>query len=364
MTYLTTHKIRFPSFLPNSEPLTLQTCQRWKCSTLALLSSLYSVFPLLNMLPGFLAGSYKRYKEDTALFTTWLANAAAACGYKPKASKYQRSEQSRSTNPLAPTSSKVPSNASLGPALPSTGRLKGKERKAAKEAAKDAASKAKEIVVDTSDSQEPSTVRYTITTVEMLRQAEAVTQSTVRPRLQMPASLRIVVERAIRARQRCLEWFQKSEVDNKHADKQHAHFIEVLKKSLKILEPCVEAEGAELAQINQDKSSIDGSDSLTNRFMALEVEESLDDDPFENTEVAAAVKEVQKTKASKDGPVIATYELEDEDDFDEDLAFIIFCKCPSTSDSPRLTLSRFLRGPSSHARIHQRALAEVPGQAM
>ncbi len=274
------------------------------------------------MLPDFLAGSYQRYKQDTALFTTWLAKAAASCGYKPKATKRQHSEQLGSTKDSAPTGcSEAPKAAIPELALPSAGRLKGKERKAAQEAA----DKAKEPKVDTSESQAPSTVRYTITTKELLRQAEAVTQSCVRSRVHMPASLRTVVERAIRARQRCSEWFQKSEVHNKYADKQHTHFIEVLKQSMKILEPCVEAEGSASKHRKQDEPSPEGIASVTNRFAALKVEESPEVDPSEVSEVAVAVNVAQKTKASKSEPVVAVYELEDEDEFDEELAFIIFC---------------------------------------
>ena len=273
------------------------------------------------MLPDFLAGSYKRYKQDTALFTTWLAKAAASCGYKPQATKRQLSKQPGPTKPPAPIeSSQAPKPENSEPAVPPTRRLKGKERKAAN----DAASREKKPNVDTSELQAPSTVKYTITTAELLRQAEAVTQCRVRSRVQMPASLRTVVERAIRARQRCSEWPQKSDVHNKYADKQHTHFIEILKQSLKILEPCVEAEGSAQSHGKQDEPSLDGNASITNRFAALKVEESPDIDPSEVSEVAAAVNMAQKTKASKD-EAVTVYELEGEDEFDEELAFIIFC---------------------------------------
>lgn len=277
------------------------------------------------MLPDFLAGSYKRYKQDTALFTTWLANTAASCGYKPETTKRRHSEQPAPAKPSAATSySDVSKPANTGPPLPSTGRLKGRERKVAK----DAAAKAKKANGDISESQSPPTVKYAITTAELLRQAEAVTQSRARSRVQMPANLRAVVERAIRARQRCSEWFQKSEVHNKYADKQHTHFIEILKRSLKILEPCVEeVERSAETHGKRAEPSFEGSISITNSFAALNVEDPLDIDPSEVSEVAAAVNVVQKTKPSKDGPVISAYELEDEDDLDEELAFIIFCQC-------------------------------------
>ena len=169
----------------------------------------------------------------------------------------------------------------------------------------------------------------------------------------MPASLRAVVERAIQARQRCSECFQKAKVHNKYADKQHTHFIEILKQSLNILEPCVEMEGSIKTQGKRTEASVDGSASMSNRFAALKVEDPLNVDPSEVSEVAAAVNVAQKTKTSKDGPVVSAYELEDEDDFDEELAFIIFCQCQSISRLTRLTLIRFLRGPSSHSRIYQ-----------
>lgn len=129
------------------------------------------------MLPEFLAGSYKRYKQDTALFTTWLANAAASAGYKPHSTKRKATEQ--------PGPSKPPSTTE-NPEVPrASSRLKGKERKAAK----DAADKAKKENVNRAELPAPSTVKYTITTGELLRQAEAITQSHLKSRVKMPASL-------------------------------------------------------------------------------------------------------------------------------------------------------------------------------
>lgn len=273
------------------------------------------------MLPDFLAGSYKRYKEDTELFTTWVAKAAASSEYKPKATKRHDSENgpSKPSKPPAPAKSSEVTE-TLASATNLSGRLKGKDRKAAK----GVANKIKKPTDELSETQAPTTVRYTITTKELLRQAEAVTESRVKSRVEMPSSLRSVVQRAIRARQRCSKWFQKSGVQNQHADKQHLHFIEVLEKSLKILEPCVETQKTALLHQKQDGTSLD-TPSITNRFTALPVEESPDIDPSEVTELAAAVNVAEKTKTSKGKPEVAVYGLEEEDKFDEDLAFIIFC---------------------------------------
>jgi hypothetical protein len=72
------------------------------------------------MLPEVLSSSYLHYKEDTSVFTTWLSNAAQRCGYKAKAE-----EQKPAGSPAVAQPAK---------AL----RLKGKERKLAKQAAAEA----------------------------------------------------------------------------------------------------------------------------------------------------------------------------------------------------------------------------------
>ncbi|KAF4537409.1 uncharacterized protein LTHEOB_1600 [Lasiodiplodia theobromae] len=77
-------------------------------------------------LPEFLSGSYRRYKEDTTAFTTWLSQAAAAVGWKVPKKPLQDAE------PAKPGGSSAPST---NTAQAQSGRLKGKARKAAKAAA-------------------------------------------------------------------------------------------------------------------------------------------------------------------------------------------------------------------------------------
>ncbi|KAL8891099.1 MAG: hypothetical protein Q9192_005784 [Flavoplaca navasiana] len=146
------------------------------------------------MLPDFLDGSYKRYKQDTALFTTRLAKAASSVGYNPNSTKQRRIQQPE----LVAAEPQLPQSA-----LPKGPRLKGKARKAAKNAAESP----KEPNVETSKPPILPTVKYTITTAELLRQATPVAESYVNSGVSMPASLRTVVERAVRARQRCSDWF-------------------------------------------------------------------------------------------------------------------------------------------------------------
>lgn len=78
------------------------------------------------MLPEVLEGSYRRYKEDTNVFMTWLSQTAKACGYKPVA-KLQNT--TASATPAAAAA------ANKNDAPKKSGRLKGKERKLAREAA-------------------------------------------------------------------------------------------------------------------------------------------------------------------------------------------------------------------------------------
>jgi hypothetical protein len=63
------------------------------------------------MLPGFLVSTYRKYKEDTSIFTKWLCDNGAKCGYH-----LTKSTQNETPTKTAP-------------------RLKGKARKQAKEAA-------------------------------------------------------------------------------------------------------------------------------------------------------------------------------------------------------------------------------------
>ncbi|KAL8644271.1 MAG: hypothetical protein Q9226_007849 [Calogaya cf. arnoldii] len=50
------------------------------------------------MLPDILFSSYQRYKEDTNVFSTWLSQAARACGFKLANSGRNKAEPSKSSN--------------------------------------------------------------------------------------------------------------------------------------------------------------------------------------------------------------------------------------------------------------------------
>lgn len=84
------------------------------------------------------------------------------------------------------------------------------------------------------------------------------------------------------------------------------------------------------------------SSNVNNRFSSLKSEETPEADPTDVSEIAAAINIPARTAASAGESEIATYELEDEDEFDEELAFIIFCKSLAVVCQAMLTLDRFL----------------------
>ncbi|MCJ1353173.1 MAG: hypothetical protein MMC33_003158 [Icmadophila ericetorum] len=272
------------------------------------------------MLPDFLASSYERYKQDTALFTTWLTQAAARCGFKSNDIKQQERDVTLNSNP-GPSMSVV-SNAGE----PSSSRLKGKDRKLAKQAAVDGKIKGP---ANFEESLPSSTIgQYTVTTKDLLSQARAVAEC-VKPRVTLPASLQSIVERAIHARQRCTEWFRKSNIRNRYADesdKRHLHFTGVLEESLKLLGPCLETPTSSSQQPTKPGCSLDidapmSISKLANRFEILEVEELPDIDAFASSPSANTTKRAKKSKSKS---VVDVYELEDDMD-DDDIAFMIFC---------------------------------------
>lgn len=74
--------------------------------------------------------TYQRYKRDTTLFTTWLSNTAKALGWRP-ANKPSFNVQ----KPAATEKTATEKTATSAPAAQKSVRLKGKARKAAKDAA-------------------------------------------------------------------------------------------------------------------------------------------------------------------------------------------------------------------------------------
>ena len=249
------------------------------------------------MLPEILAGSYTRYKEDTNVFTTWLSQAAVACGYKPAQREQHKPkpahQQTLAANP----------------------RLKGKARKEAKAAAAAAGSKK---IQDDYEAPQP-TVKYKVTTQELLNQAEAVAKSE-KAGVKVPDSVVRIIQRAIDARKRCASWFQKTGiVSEEDSTKSHLHFVTTLERALSTLRPDI----PEIASPEKgpDPTTAVPAEELKNRFSVLGLEETVDDEDLTAAEAATELGGAKK-RPGKDS-IVEIYELEDRVDIEH--AFIIFC---------------------------------------
>lgn len=259
------------------------------------------------MLPQILLGSYKRYKEDTNVFTTWLSQSAKACGYKlpdlqPDDVLQSKKQLILNQNPQ-----------------PSSTRLKGKARKEAKKAGDKT-----DLPQDNRERDSAPVKKYLVATKDILDQAETVARS-VKPRIQVPVQILQIVQRSIDARERCQKWFQKTGVKNETSTEGHAHFINVLEKALAILKPCCaplshdKSKAAAVPQDAKTQMSTDEVDGrrMKNQFHGLQVEDTDDRlDIAASDIIAVPNKSTAKKPASRD-----VYELE----LGIDLAFIIFC---------------------------------------
>ena len=219
------------------------------------------------MLPETLAGSYQQYKEDTSAFTTWLFQAAKTCGWKP-AGKLER--QTVQTPTQAPPK-KAP-------------RLKGKERKLAKETAKDAQSKS----VDGESNPQP-TVRWTVTTGDLQNQIDTVVEweggEQEKP-VRMPPRIQRVLSRAIAVRKRFATWFERTDTQNRYANETHQYFIGLLQRAADVLSG-PSNQRAKTASSSKSNNDFEG-DVLRNYFSALHIHQPDQDEEHDDDDVSAA----------------------------------------------------------------------------
>lgn len=173
-------------------------------------------------------------------------------------------------------------------------RLKGKARKLAKESA--LKSKTDEALPEANGPK----IKYTITTKDVLAQAQAVAG-----RVELPQFVRKILQRAIHARQRCADWFQASKVENQYSNEGHRYFISILEQTLSILDKRKNEKASEkTADLTPNISSETGDAELSwteiaNRFVKLSTEDILDaSDKDDDAEFKVDMS--------------ATYELEEE----------------------------------------------------
>ena len=265
------------------------------------------------MIPELLYSSYQRYKEDTNVFTTWLSQAARACGFKTVGVKRETEQVLAATadpKPVAP-------------------RLKGKARKIAKaQAATSANSEGGQ-----NAQQKPLQIsKYELTTKNLIEQAEAVGKSG-KSNIRMPEDVLRVARRAINARKRCSNWFKETESKDKVSTEGHAHFIGVLEQALSILKPCYNdeplmssghqpsAKKAEATQAQKRARTFD--EDLNNRFRMLQIEDT--DNDVETTAPEVTLQSKNGPKKPQLRPLEESEVWELVDEFSIELGFIVFC---------------------------------------
>ncbi|KUJ17549.1 uncharacterized protein LY89DRAFT_733392 [Mollisia scopiformis] len=232
---------------------------------------------MTSTLPDTLSQTYQRYKEDTKTIVTWLSNEANTSGYK------------------------LPIHIATPPAI-STGRAKGKDRK----------------LVRTQDASASPAIK--LPTFILVEQAKWLANG--KPKVKVPVYIHSSLERAIRARQRCSNWFMSnSPTDDEGAEntKAHIHFINCLIQIRDVLRPFFEIPDLKPRSLRSSTTSSPLT-SLNNSFQALKVSD-INDETLDSLaiEPAATVKTGQQPKKAN----AREYELERGED--EDLTFRIFC---------------------------------------
>lgn len=148
--------------------------------------------------------AHREYTADTTTFLLWLRETAKACGYK--------STSEPALEPLQDT---------VAASTPSA-RLKGKDRKLAKQAA------AKGGAVN-----QVALKKYKVSHLEIWRQAEAIAASSL-PLAKVPAGIFFVAKRAISLRYSFLVRHAARNPDNP-SNERHAFFRSLLDKCLGLL---------------------------------------------------------------------------------------------------------------------------------
>ena len=141
----------------------------------------------------------------------------------------------------------------------------------------------------------------------------------IKPKVTIPLNVQRVVQRAIRARRRCADWFRQTGAKSDASVEGHDHFISILEEALGILKPCYTSFHNEVEERKTPdmKSTCTYADIFTKRFGTLDVE-----DTDLSLDIAAHdVSMPNKNSAVKSAqPVYDVFELENE--FDIDLAFL------------------------------------------
>ena len=251
----------------------------------------------LPSLPPPLADSYRHYKDLTCSFATWLAGTGERCGFRLSTSKQT------TTRPPELTSHKA------------NPRLKGKARKLARDADKNA--------------QNKNSSTKTLLLKDFIPLAKHIASST-KPPPHVPSSVLMKLERAIDLRRRCALWFNTKvqSTASLASNASHEHFIKILNTVLDILKPLRnQSTGSGYGKNtttngNKGKESVEPQLTLHNQFEALRVE-TLEDER-EELENSSQQCTIPAKPGETPSPATTIYTPEQQLPDDE---FILGCFC-------------------------------------
>ncbi|KAI1158261.1 hypothetical protein F5B18DRAFT_104106 [Nemania serpens] len=232
--------------------------------------------------------TYKQYKEDTESIAGWLAQNAARCGYR------------------------------VADMSPSTGRLKGKTRKQARDAAKSGSAQA-------AKEKHP----YTINVSDFTLMADAI--ASFKPAVKIPTALGNLFSRAIETRRLFGDWYGQHAHDEHQSNQRHSHFANVLSNTWEILRPFEQARKAGTSKASGKASghrsqpgqrqpglSDEPSVHLANRFSALHVETSSEQDT-----AAESAAQPDKSDCALEN-VVPVAIIKSEEDIEDDFLLAIY----------------------------------------
>ncbi|MCJ1324472.1 hypothetical protein MMC10_001134 [Thelotrema lepadinum] len=205
------------------------------------------------MIPSIIKSTYLQYKDDTDAVASWLATTAQAHGFRVN---FLNNDPNCKENDKQ--ASEEPFNKQTSTPKPS-GRLKGKARKVAREAQKNAN-------LD-STSTATNTQTYIIPIKDFVRLAEQLVQCK-KPAVRVPASFTGAIDRAIATRQSHGEQISRS---GRQADEGHTFFIDILQQVRDILCPRTPRNTSTSAETHLGTET-----HSSNRFDGLKVEETSD----------------------------------------------------------------------------------------
>lgn len=232
------------------------------------------------MLPQELSDTYRKYKEDTNIFATWLCSNALICGYQL---------------PVAETP--------LAAAAASGSNTQAHNKQLA----------------------EHSTEKTPLPVKELVAQAKLISE-TKKPLVKVPRIIQNILARAIERRKKCSNWFERLGGSNiskslEESNIQHQYFINVLEEIQDLLHPHFEAAGARKPSPPRPAAGL--FDDSKNRFEDLYTEDlaygDLDTEAPKDAEASEALPSIVELTTPPEA-----FEL-DQPDEAIDTTFIVYC---------------------------------------